>query len=190
MKIIYSIFLLVSVAAQAQIGAYNIAKQQAQRASDANAAEQQRIAGATADPTRTSGSAPADPMLEATLKNVAALQGDFTALNIFNGAQVEASQKAALLNDLSTAALGKKPASNSIQKLAGHLVAASLGKKNPATQKLARDVHALFNASHLTVTQQASVLDDVKKNLTGAGAALEDIVTVQADLKGIAEETK
>ena len=184
---------MVSLTVDAQLGAFNIAKGQAKRANEANNAEQQRIANEARDPARPNVLAPAapgDPIREATLKNIADLQADFTALNNFTGEKIDATEKAALLNDLSAAALGKKPASASVQKLAAHLISATSGKKNPASQKLARNLHALFNGSHLTAAQSTTLLDDVKKNLTTAGASAEDAGNVFEDLKGIVEETK
>ena len=194
MKTLAAFFLMAALAAHAQIGAFNISKERARRANESNNAEQQRIANETKDPARPNASAPApppaDPVLAATLKNIADLSADFTALNNFTGEKIDATQKAALLNDLSAAALGKKPASASVQKLAGHLITASSCKKNPAAQKLARNVRALFNSSHLTAAQQTSLLDEVKKNLTTAGASAEDANNVFDDLKGIVDETK
>ena len=193
MKTFAMFFLTATVAAHAQVGAFNIAKDRAKRANESNNAEQQRIANATSDPSRPNGAStlpPTDPLHEATMKNIADLQADFTALNHFTGTQVEATQKAGLLNDLSAAALGKKPASAMVQKLAGHLITASSGKKNPALQKLSRNVHALFNSSHLTAAQQTTLLGEVKKNLTAAGAAAADADAVLEDLKDIVEETK
>lgn len=184
---------MVSLAAHAQVGAFNISKERARRANEANNAEQQRIANAAADPSHPNNAAapaaPGDPVREATLKNIADLQADFTAFSSSTNTPVDATQKAALLNDLSAAALGKKPVSASVRKLAGDLIAATGGVKNPATQKLARNVHALFNASHLTAAQQTLLLDETKKILTAAGAAAAADNVIE-DLKGIAEETK
>jgi hypothetical protein len=193
MKILAALFLMVSLAAHAQLGAHNIAKERAKRANESNNAEQQRIANAAADPTHPNAAAPAapgDPVREATLKNIADLQADFTAFSGATNATVDATHKAALLNDLSAAALGTKPASVSVKKLADHLIAATSGKKNPAAQRLARNVHALFNARHLTAAQQTLLLAEVKKNLTAAGAAAAEAENVFDDLKGIVEETK
>lgn len=193
MKTLAAFFLMVALTASAQVGAFNIAKERAKRANESNNAEQQRIANATTDPSRpntAAPAAPADPVREATLKNIADLQTDFTAFSKATGTQVDATQKAALLNDLSAAALGKKPASISVQKLAAHLITATSGKKNSASQKLARNVHALFNSSHLNAAQQSALLDEVKKNLTAAGASADEAGNVFDALKGIVEETK
>ena len=196
MKTFALLFLSATLAAHAQSGVFNIAKQQARRANDANNAEQQRIDNAAKDPApRTPPaappSAPADPVREATLKNIADLQANFTALGNLTRTQTDPAQKAALLNDLSAAAAaGKKPAAASVQKLATHLIAATSGKKNSALPLLARNVHALFNGSHLTAAQQTMLLDGVKKNLTAAGASAEDVENVVADLKGVADETR
>jgi hypothetical protein len=195
MKTFAALFLSGTIVAHAQVGAYNIAKGQARRANEANNAEQQRIENATRDPVRpnTPGQPappPADPIREATLKNIGDLQSDFTALNNVTGAETPAAQKAALLNDLTAAALGKKAASASVKTLADHLIAVTSGKKNSAPSVLARNVHALFNGSHLTAAQTATLLDGVKKNLLAAGASETDAGNVVDDLKGIADETK
>jgi hypothetical protein len=193
MRTLAAIFLLGALTVQAQVGSFNIAKEQARRASAANTAEQQRIANATTEPARPNtavAAAPADPVREATLKNITNLQADFTAFNKSTGPPVDAAQKAALLNDLSAAALGKKPASASVQKLAGHLITATSGKKNAAPQILARNVHALFNSRHLAAAQQTALLEEVKKNLTAAGASASEVGDVLDDLKVIIEETK
>ena len=65
-------------------------------------------------------------------------------------------------------------------------------KKLSAAQqtKLAREVHALFNSAHLSVTQQQALLADAQKILTAAGAELDAAVDVATDLKEIAAETK
>src|SRR5580658_8646962 len=96
---------------------YYMATQQARRANDKNNAEQQRIgneanggqaAAAPAAPS-TAPAAPMDPALQATLKNVSSLQGDFAAVIASNG------DKVALLNDLTQAAQGTKASADSVK---------------------------------------------------------------------------
>ena len=176
---------------------YVMARQQAVRASDQNAAEQQRIqplAGpaAAAVPPPPASAAPMDPALAATLQNVADLRADVAAFNAATNAEPDTVQKISLLNNLSAAAQGTKPASGLVKKLADDLIAAASGKKIPAAQqtKLARDVHALFNSSHLTSAQQQMLGDDAQKILTSAGASADDAASVVADLKAIAAATK
>ena len=196
MKTLAALFLSGILAAHAQLGAYNIAKGQAKRANDANNAEQQRIDSATREPAPRPGAPgqpappPADPVALATQKNIAGLQADFTAFSQLTDTNPPPAQKTALLNNLTTAAAGKKAVSASVQKLAGHLITATSGKKNAAPLVLARSVHALFNGAHLTAAQITTLLDGVKKNLTTAGASEADVASVVDDLKGIAEETK
>jgi hypothetical protein len=176
---------------------YVMARQQAVRASDQNAAEQQRIqqlagpAAAAVTPPPASA-APMDPALAATLQNVADLRADVAAFNAATNAEPDTVQKISLLNNLSAAAQGTKPASGLVKKLADDLIAAASGKKIPAAQqtKLARDVHALFNSSHLTSAQQQMLGDDAQKILTSAGASADDAASVVADLKAIAAATK
>jgi hypothetical protein len=170
---------------------YVIAKGQAKR--DVNQSNaRQGIAPAQPNQPAPPPAAPIDPVLAATLQNIASLRADFAALNVATGAKVDATQKVSLLNNLSAAAQGSKPASASVQKLAGHLTTATLGRKTlPAQQaKLARDIHAIFNSSHLAAAQQQAVFDDVKKVLEGGGAATEDAANVIADLQQIAGETR
>ena len=115
--------------------------------------------------------------------------------NQFNGSDTpDPGQKVSLLNDLSQAAQGTKASSASVKKVADDLLKNLSGKKKlTATQqtKLAREVHALFNSSHLTATQQQTVLvTDVQTTLTDGGASLDDAVNTVADLKEVMAETK
>ncbi len=66
------------------------------------------------------------------------------------------------------------------------------GNKKLLAQKLvlAREIHAVFNSSHLTSTQQQSVYDNVQKTLTDAGVPLDNAVDVVTDLKTVGGETK
>ena len=199
-SIIFAGVLLTVGTVLAQEVNYSIAKQQAKRASGQNDAEQQRIqreangpAAASVAPAAAVPAAPIDPMLQATLNNISGLQSDFAALSNFTGDQPDPAQKVSLLNNLSQAAQGAKASSTSVQKLADDLLTAVAGKKKlPAAQqtKLARDVHALFNSSHLSAAQQQSLFTGVQKILTAGGASLDDAVNVVTDLKAVAAETK
>lgn len=181
-------------AAAAQADPYQIAIQQAKRASDQNAAEQNRLqqaeggSGAAANP----GATPASPEMQATIKNISSLQKDIVALNAAADASAADDSKIALLNDLSTAAQGTKPAATSVRGLVKDLMAALTAKKVPAARQpqLAREIHAMFNASHLTVTQQQAILDDIQKVLTDSGVSLDAATDVVTDLKLVAGETK
>jgi hypothetical protein len=180
---------------------YYMATQQARRDSAQNDAEQQRIAkeaGGSSGPSAAGGAAPAapapmDPALQATLKNVSSLQADFAGAINSTGDSPDPSQKIALLNDLSQAAQTTKASSASVKKVADDLLTALSGKKKlTAAQqtKLAREVHALFNSSHLTATQQQGLLTDVQNTLTDAGASLDAAVNTVTDLKEVVAETK
>jgi hypothetical protein len=133
-----------------------------------------------------------DPALQATLKNVAGLQSDFAGL-VASSDKAGAEQKNALLNDLSQAAQGTKASTDSVKKLGEDLLTAVTSRtKLAAAQqtKLAREVHALFNSSHLSATQQQTLLNDVQKTLVDAGATLDAAVDVVTDLKGVVAQTK
>jgi hypothetical protein len=134
----------------------------------------------------------ADPVLEATLRNIANLRADFAALGSLAGTNSAATQSQLLMNDLSTAAQGAKPSPASISKLADDLVATTAGKEKSeaAQQKLAQYMHAIFNSSHLSAAQQLMIFDDVQKILQNGGASPDDAANVVNDIKAIATETK
>jgi hypothetical protein len=173
---------------------YVMAKQQAQRTSDENTAEQQRLQRQMAAPSAnpTPNAPPMDPALAAAWQNVANLRADVAAFNSATNAPPDSAQKISLLNHLAAAAQGTKPPLADIKKLAAHLLTATAGKQIPAAQQtmLAREVHAAFNGSHLTDAQLQPLLDDTQKILTNAGASPDDAANVIADLKAIAAETK
>ena len=133
-----------------------------------------------------------DPILEATLRNIAVLRADFAALGNATGTNSIAAPKQLLLNDLATAALGTKPSPASISSLADDLASSTAGKvkSEAGQQKLAQDVHAIFNSSHLGPAQQQMVFDSARKILQDSGTAPEDALRVINDLKQIATETK
>jgi hypothetical protein len=181
---------------------YNLATQQARRDSAQNDAEQQRIANAAGAPAGSSRygrpatpapeAAPMDPALQATLKNVAGLQTDLAAF-VATSDKPTADQKTALLNDLSEAAQGAKASSGAIKKVAEDLSPALAGQKRlgvPQQKRLAQQIHALFNSSHLTAAQQQAILTSIQKTLTDAGTSLDDTVNLVTDLKAVVAETK
>jgi hypothetical protein len=191
--------LVMALSLQAQN--YDMAKQQARRASAANDAEQARVqreaaGGGTGAPAHGApavpSAAPMDPVLQATLKNVTSLQGDFTSLTVASDPS-DPGLKVALLNDLTQAAQGTKASADSVKKVTDDLHKALAGnKKIPPTQmtKLAQYVHALFNGAHLNSTQQETLLNRVQKLLTDGGVSLDDAVNTVTDLKVVVGETK
>ncbi len=195
MKTPVAFFSVLFVASIAAADPYSIAIQQAKRASDQNAAEQQQIQRQAGGTTSTQPSAPntppADPMLAATLQNVSGLQADIAGLNATTD-RPTTDQKISLLNDLSSASQSTKASSDSVKTLTKDLMTALAGKKIATAQqtKFARQIHALFNSSHLTAAQQQTILDDVQKTLTGAGVSLDAATDVITDLKKVALETK
>jgi hypothetical protein len=133
-----------------------------------------------------------DPVLEATLRNIANLRADFAALGNLPGTNSAATQRQLLMNDLATAAQGAKPSPASVSKLADDLATATAGKEKSGAsqQKLAQDVHAIFNSSHLSPAQQQMIFGDVQKILQNGGASPDDATNVITDIKAIATETK
>jgi hypothetical protein len=98
-----------------------------------------------------------------------------------------------LLNNLTQAAQGTKATAPSIKKLADDLTTAITGQKQlllARQTKLAREVHALFNSSHLSPTQLQATLTDAQKILTDSGCSVDAAFNVMEDLKAIAAETK
>jgi hypothetical protein len=186
MKAHIPVFCALLIASSAFADPYVIAKQRARDTAQQNNNEQARIQNATAEPT------PMDPALQATLQNIGDLQVNFAAYINADG-QPDPAQKTSLLNNLSQAARGTKAPADSVKKLAADLTPAlAQHKKITVAQqrKLAVDVHALFNSSHLSAAQQKTMFDDVQKILAEAGAAQDVVDGVVADLKKIAEETK
>jgi hypothetical protein len=199
MKTRIAAFCALLIAGSALADPYTIAKSQAKRASSQNDAEQSRIANAAngAAPAQPAPAAPAatpaNPALQATLNNINSLQANFAVLNNAAADTPDPDQKISLLNNLSSAAQGTKPASTSVKTLADDLVAAVAGRKklNAAQQTtLARDVHAIFNSAHLSAAQQQALYDGVQKILTDGGASVDDAVNVVTDLKKISAETQ
>jgi hypothetical protein len=196
MKMRIAAFCTLLVAGGAMADPYSMAIQQARRASDQNASEQQRIqnaAGNAPGQTFAPSAVPLDPALQATLSNISSLQTDLNALNNSTAGQPDSGQRISLLNNLSAAAQGPKASSDAIKTLADDLLLAVTGKTQitPAQQtRLARDIHALFNSSHLTEAQQKLMFDDVQKILTDGGVSLDYTVNVVTDLKKISSETK
>ena len=192
--------ILLTMAGSSMAQNYYKAEQQARRDSSMNDAEQQRIAnaanaggGAAAPGAPGAAATPMDPKLAATMKNVGDLQKDFATL-IAATDKPEASDKVALLNDLSQASQGaNKAASDSVKKLAEDISTALAGQKKltaPLQTRLAQQIHALFNSSHLSATQQQTLLTSVQKILTDAGASLDAAVDVATDLKTVVSDTK
>ncbi len=142
-------------------------------------------------PAPPQSNAQPDPVLEATLRNIANLRADIAALGDLAGTNSAATPKQLLMNDLATAALGAKPSPASISRLADDLVAATAGKIKTADtqQKLAQYVHAIFNSSHLLPAQKPMIFDNVQKLLQSGGAAPDDVTNVVNDIKTIARET-
>jgi hypothetical protein len=165
---------------------YYMATQQAHRVVDQNNAEQARIQNAAAEP------APMDPALQATLQNINGLQANFAAFINTDG-ELDPTVKTALLSNLSQAAQGNKPAYASVKQLATDLYPALVQRKKIALvqqKKLAVDVHALFNSSHLSAAQQDTLSADAQKILTDAGVSTPDALNIVADLKKVADQTK
>jgi len=187
--IIFCVFLAAG-SAFAQ-GIYNIAKQQARNVA-AGEPPQGAPPPAKTPPQNTPPAPPPNPALEATLKNISNLSVDFDAIGKLAELKPDAPQKKLLLDDLTTAPQGVKPSPASTSTLADNLASAVVGKAamQPQHAKLAQDVHAVFNGSHLSTTQQQIIFDDVQGILQTGGATADDITNVVSDIKTIVTETK
>jgi len=180
-----------------QADPYSMAVQQAKRVADQNNAQQQAMNQQPSTPPPAApppqSSAPAtDPALEATLKNISNLGADIAAFVNSTNAEVLPARKQTLTNDLTAAATGAKPSADLIQKLADDLVTTVAGKPKLIAQqtKLGRDIHAIFNSSHLSTGQQYSVVNEVQKILIENGAAADDVNKLLDDLKAIEAATR
>ena len=56
--------------------------------------------------------------------------------------------------------------------------------------KLAQEVHAIFNSSHLSSAQQQKIFADVQTLLQNGGVPPDNATNVVNDIKTIAAETK
>ncbi|HEY5233461.1 MAG TPA: hypothetical protein VIK35_08015 [Verrucomicrobiae bacterium] len=173
-------------------GIYNIAEQQARNVA---AGEPPQGAPPPTTPPPQNNNPPApppNPALEATLKNISNLSVDFDALGKLAELKPDAPQKKLLLDDLTVAPQGVKPSPASTSMLADNLASAVAGKAamQPQHAKLAQDIHAVFNGSHLSTTQQQMIFNDVQGILQTGGAAADDITNVVSDIKTMVTETK
>ena len=135
---------------------------------------------------------PTDPVLQATLQNIASLRVDFDAFSDRTSSNSVAAQKPSLINNLTAAAAATRASTASVSKLADDLAVALAGneKLRPQHQKLAQEIHAIFNSSHLSPAQQQKIFDDVQSTLINGGAVTDDAANVANDIKTIAAETK
>ena len=76
---------------------------------------------------------PPNPVLQATLENIAGLRADFVALGSLTDTNLTTAQKLPLLNDLATAAQGTKPSQKSLSQLGDDLASAIAGKEKLRT---------------------------------------------------------
>jgi hypothetical protein len=169
------------------------AVQQAHRAADQTTA---RSGGGQPPAPNTPSVPPAppvDPAVTAALQNIAGIRASLTAINAAADAGAASEHRIALLNQLSSAAQGQKASSATVRKFAGDLIQSLAGKKKLSaenSEKLARNLRALFNAKHLGGNQQETLVAEVKKILTDAGAADADVTKIADDLNTIATETR
>jgi len=169
---------------------YVAAMNQAHRAVNATEAASQRTDDSLSQPQTAPPAQPApqpmDPVLAATLQNIASLKTDLASLS------TNAPPAAALTNDLMAAATGTKPSADTIGKLAGDLQTAVAG--NPGLKvyypKLAQYLHAAANGAHLTPAQFQTISDDLQQILENGGASYEAATYVANDLKALDRETK
>jgi hypothetical protein len=188
MKTLVALFCLLFVANGVLADVYSAAIQRAKNVAT-NASNPQQD---NPPPPTQPQPAPPDPVLEATLQNIAGLRADFDAIGDRADTNSASAQKPSLMGHLTAAASGAKPAEASISKLAADLMTALAGndKLRPQHQKLAQYVHAIFNSSHLTPAQQENIFADVQTVLQNGGVPPDDAATIVNDIKTIATETK
>lgn len=160
----------------------------AERLNDQNNARQQALAGPAPESQPRPAPVPAqpDPALVATLQNIASLQTDLAGL------ESNPAKKQPSINDLTAAAQGARASEKSVAKLAADLAGALSGKSFSEDQlkKLAQYLHALCNSSHLSQTQQQTVLEAIRKILQAGGVPPQSAATIVADAKAVSAETK
>jgi hypothetical protein len=179
----------VGLAAAAAFGQSGVAEQVKQRAKQLN--EQNNIRQGLAAPAPPAqphppAATPPDPVLAATLQNIANLQREFSSL------QTNSATKQPLINDLIAAAQSTRPSNRSVSKLVDDLATGFRGKHFSREQlhKLAQNTRAVFNSSHLSKRQETLILDEVQRILQDGGASSDDAARIVNDFKLIAAETK
>ena len=179
------LLVAVTATATAQVD-YNIIKRQAREAGVASGNASQGLIP-SAPPA-----APADPLLGAERQNIANLATDISALCKAPAGSVDPLLKLALLNDLSAAAQGVKPAKETVEKLATDFSAAVAGHNLSAAvqTKLAQSLHGLMNSAKLGVAQLHLMPTLVQNALTHAGVAADLATNVVDDLKAVSAQTK
>jgi hypothetical protein len=170
---------------------YSEALRQARNVGGDGNNETQNSRSPSAQPSSRATS-PTDPVLEATLRNISNLRVDFDAFGKLTEIKPDSAQTKLLLNDLTAAAQSTKPPGNSVSKLAENLATAIAGKKSMEAQhqKLAQDVHAIFNSSHLSSQQQKMIFDDVRNILQDGGVSADETTNVVSEIQMIASQTK
>jgi len=189
MKAILWLCVAVGAANLAQANPYNASLNQARRAVNQTEAASQRTDDSISQPPAAAPApapTPVNPVLAATMQNIANLKKDLAELN------TNTPPTAALTNDLTAAATGTQPSPEIIAKLAGDLQAAIAGKPGlqPHYQKLAQYLHAVANGAHLAPDQFQTVSDNFQQILENGGAAYGPTFHVINDLKVLARETK
>jgi hypothetical protein len=177
------------IKSSAQVGIYNASINQAHRAVNATeAASNQNPDGEPPSQGGAQGQAPKpmDPVLAATMQNIASLAADLGKLD------PNTPPPASMTNDLVSAANGNKPSAATIGKLIVDLQASVGGKASmrPSLRKLAQYLHALSNGAHLTPAQFQMISDNVEQILDNGGASYESTTGVLNDIKLLARETK
>ena len=164
---------------------YSSALQRARDLKNQNNASQ-GVTPPGAPPQNTPPPPPPDPVLTATLQNIARLQTDLALL------ETDPGRKQPLINDLNAAAQGAHPTAASVSKLADVLASVLGGKHFSQDQlkKLAQYLHASFNGSHLSQIQQQTIFDDMQKILQGGGVAADDATKAIEGAKAVVAETK
>ena len=189
MKLLVTLFCATLVAGAAFADPFSTALRQARTAANGGS-------GGDAAPAETppppQNQPPPNPVLQATLQNIADLQNDFAVISSVSGTNAVAGVKSSLTVHLTAASQGAKAPQASVSKLTDDLLAAIAGNEKLRAQlpKLAQFTHASFNGSQLTDAQKKMIFDGVKKILTDAGTASDGAAGVVEDLKAIVTETR
>jgi hypothetical protein len=193
MKTIAIAFLLMTNIAFADV--YSEAIQQAHNVANGQPPQGAPPAQPSSPATPPPATTPPNPALEATLQNIANLRYDFDTLgDLTNSTDTNSisAPKQSLLNDLAAAPQSVKPPQASISKLADDLVTTTLGREElrPQHQKMAQDIHAIFNSSQLTPSQQQMIFDGIQSCLQDGGTSSDETTNIVSDIQTIATETK
>lgn len=138
--------------------------------------------------TPGNAAAPTPAVLQA--QNISKIKADLAALK--PGSPVTPEQKQQFIKDLAIAARSTKPSLPTVTRFVDTLTAA-LGENNlgaPEQERLAQNLHSVFNSKPLPATQFDAIIADVQAILQVGGVKRPVAASIAGDLKAVGAEVR